>query len=83
MWQPIIGILGHKSNTSYTKTLVTLVGLVNIEDWIEVVLFLGFSVDDFLTKLAIFLVFNFFIVESAHPFIETLVTLFGLVHFED
>ena len=83
MCQPIIGILGHKSNTSYTKTLVTLVGLVNIEDWIEVDLFLGFSVDGFLTRLAIFSTVNFFVLGSAPPFMGTLVTLFGLGYFDD
>ena len=43
---------------------------------------LGFSVDGFSTRLAIFLAVNFFILESAHSLTETLVTLFGLVHFE-
>ena len=53
------------------------------EDWIEGDLVLGFSIDGFLTRLAIFLAINFFVLGSAPPFIENLVTLFGLVHFED
>ena len=44
---------------------------------------LGFSIDGLLTRLAIFSAVNFFILESAPPFIENLVTLFGLVHFEN
>ena len=65
------------------ETLVTLFGLGHFEDWIEGNLLLGFLVDGFLTKLAIFSAVNFFVLGSAPSFIETLVTLFGLVHFED
>ena len=39
--------------------------------------------DGFLTRLASFLAVNFFILGSAAPFAETLVTLFYLVYFED
>ena len=67
----------------FTKTLVTLFGLLHFEDWIEGDLVLGFLIDGFLTRHAIFSVVNFFVLGSAPPFIETLVTLFGLVHFED
>ena len=44
---------------------------------------LGFSVDGFLIRLTIFLAVNFFILGSAPPFTETLVTFFSLVYFED
>ena len=74
-------ILG--SAPPFIKTLVTLFSLVCFEDLIAGNLVLGFSIDHFLTKLAIFLAINFFILGSAPPFIKTLVTLFGLVHFED
>ena len=37
----------------------------------------------FLIRLAIFSTVKFFVLESAPPFTETLVTLFGLVYFED
>ena len=63
--------------------LVTLFGLVHFDDWIDGDLVLGFLTDDFLTRLAIFLAINFFILGSAAPFAETLVTLFYLVYFED
>ena len=56
---------------------------MNFEDWIIGNLVLGFSTDGFLTRLAIFLAVKFFILRSAPPFIETLDTLFGLVHFKD
>ena len=66
-----------------TKILVTLFGLVHFEDWIEGDLVLGFSTYGFFTRLAIFLDVNFFVLGSAPPFTEALVTLFGLVNFED
>ena len=68
---------------SFKESLVTLFGLVCFEDLITDNLVLGFLADGFLTRLAIFLVINFFVLGSALPFIETLDTLFGLVHFED
>ena len=67
----------------FIETLVTVFGLVCFEDWIEGNLVLGFSIDDFLTRLAIFSVVNFFVLGSAPSFPKILVTLFGLVHFED
>ena len=67
----------------FIETLVTLFGLVCFEDWIEGDLVLGFLAYGFLTRLAIFSAVNFFILESAPPFTETLVTLFCLVLFED
>ena len=63
--------------------LVTLFGLVHFDDWIDGDLVLGFLTDDFLTRLAIFLAINIFVLGSAPPFTETSVTLFGLVGFED
>ena len=71
------------SAPSFIETLVTLIVLVNFEDRIEGDLVLGFLVVGFLTRLAIFSAVNFFILGIAPPFIETLVVLFGLVHFED
>ena len=68
---------------SFKESLVTLFGLVCFEDLIVGNLVLGFLADGFLTRLAIFLVINFFVLRSALPFTETLDTLFGLVHFED
>ena len=56
---------------------------MNFEDRIEGDLVLGFLAVGFLTRLAIFLAVNFFVLGIAPPFIETLVALFGLVHFED
>ena len=53
------------------------------EDWIEGDLVSGFLADGFLTRLANFFAVKFFVIESAPPFKEILVTLFGLVHFED
>ena len=44
---------------------------------------LGFPTDGFLIRLAIFSAVNFFVLGSAPPFTETLVTLFGLGCFED
>ena len=67
----------------FIETIVTLFGLVHFEDWIEGDLTLGFSADGFLTKLAIYFAINFFVLGSAPPFTETLLTHFGLVYFED
>ena len=67
----------------FIETLVTLFGLVRFEDWIECNFILGFLLDGFLIRLAIFSTVNFFVLRSAPLFTETLVTLFGLVHFED
>ena len=72
-----------RSAPPFIETIATLFGLVHFKDWIEGDLVLGFLTDGFLTRLAIFLAVNFFVLESAPPFIETLVTLFGLVHFKD
>ena len=72
-----------ESAPPFIETLVRLFGLLHFEDWIEGDLVLGFSIDGFLTKLVIFSSIIFFILWSAPPFIETLVTLFGLLHFED
>ena len=71
------------SAAPFIETLVTLFGMVHFEDWIVGKLILGFLADSFLIRLAIFLVVNFFVLGSAPPFKETLVTLFGFVHFED
>ena len=57
--------------------------LVHFEDWIEGDLILGFPTDGFLTRLVVFLAVNFFVLESAPPLTETIVALFGLLHFED
>ena len=46
-------------------------------------LVLGFLIDDFSTKHTIFLAVNFFVLGSAPSFTESIVTLFGLVCFED
>ena len=67
----------------FIETLVTLFDLVHFKDWIEGDLVLGFLTDGFLTRLAIFLAINFFVLGSAPSFIETSVTLVGLVNFED
>ena len=72
-----------ESAPPFIETLVTLFGLVCFEDWIEGDLVLGFLADGFLTKLVIFFAVNFFVLGTASPFTKTLVTLFGLVHFED
>ena len=56
---------------------------MHFEDWIEGDLVLGLLTYGFFTRLAIFFAVNFFVLGSAPPFTETLVTLFGLVHFED
>ena len=66
-----------ESAPPFTETLVTLFGFLHFEDWIEGDLILGFSIDGFLTRLAIFSAVNFFVLGSAPPFTETLVTLFG------
>ena len=79
----IVNFFVLESAPPFTETIVTLFGLVLFEDWIEGNLALGFSADGFLTKLAIYLAIDFFILGSAPPFTETLVTLFSLVYFED
>ena len=71
------------SAPSFIETLVTLFDLVHFKNWIEGDLVLGFLIDGFLTRLAIFSVVNFFVLGSAPSFIETSVALIGLVNFED
>ena len=56
---------------------------MHFKNWIEGDLVLCFLADGFLTRLAIFSAVNIYVLESAPPFVETLVTLFGLVCFED
>ena len=72
-----------ESALSFTKTLITLFGLVPFKDWIEGDLVLGFLVDGFPIRLTIFLAVNFFVLGSVPSFKESLVTLFGLVRFRD
>ena len=57
--------------------------MVHFGAWIEGHLILGFLIDAFLTRLVIFSTINFLVLESAPPFTKIIVTLFGLVHFED
>ena len=56
---------------------------MHFKDWIEGDLVLCFLVDGFSTRLTIFLIVNFIVLGSVPSFKESLVTLFGLVHFED
>ena len=54
-----------ESAASFAETLVILFYLVYFQEWIEGDLVLGFLADGFLTRLAIFLADNFFVLGSA------------------